>query len=306
MGGMSSNRPPEPAVHVVTGATAGLGLETAARLAEQGHHVVLCGRGQERLEAARATILERQSDASLDLLELDLASLEQVRRAAGQVRHRYESVDVLISNAGVMYTPLERTSDGFEWQFGVNHLGHFEWTKQLMPLLLAGSGARVVNLSSAGHRAHGVDLADANWERRPYDKFAAYAASKTANILFTVELERRSGRYGVHAFAVHPGTVNTTLGRYMTREDMRHLKQLVAERAGAPSGEKPPPLVYSTVQDGAATSVWAATSHELDGRGGLYLSDCAENTPAPHAVAADQAEELWRLSEALCGTWDKR
>lgn len=306
MGAMSSKRPPAAAVHVVTGATAGLGLETAASLAEAGHHVVMCGRGEERLAQARSTILERCPEASLDVVELDLASLEQVRRAAGQVRDRYESIDVLVNNAGVMYTPLERTSDGFERQFGVNHLGHFEWTKQLMPLLLAGSGARVVNLSSAGHRAHGIDLTDANWERRPYDKFAAYAASKTANILFTVELERRFGRDGVHAFAVHPGTVNTTLGRYMTREDMRHLKQLVAEQAGTTYGEKPPPLVYSSVQDGAATSVWAATSSQLDGRGGLYLSDCAEDTPAPHAVAAEQAEGLWRLSEALCGAWDER
>ena len=303
MSAMSSTHPPEAAVHLVTGATAGLGLETAAVLAEAGHHVVLCGRGEERLAQARATILDRCPEASLDVVELDLSSLEQIRRAAERVRDRYDSIDVLINNAGVMYTPLERTSDGFERQFGVNHLGHFEWTKQLMPLLLAGSGARVVNLSSAGHRANGVDLSDANWERRPYDKFAAYAAAKTANILFTVELERRFGGFGVHAFAVHPGTVNTTLGRYMTREDMRHLKQMVAERTGTAGGEKPPPLVYSTVQDGAATSVWAATSSELDGRGGLYLAGCAEDTPAPHAGSAEQAERLWELSEAMCGAW---
>ncbi|MET4050304.1 NAD(P)-dependent dehydrogenase (short-subunit alcohol dehydrogenase family) [Rhodococcus sp. UYP5] len=294
---------PSVGVHVVTGATAGLGLETAAGLAEQGLHVVIAGRGSERLAAARASILERCPGASLDVIAVDLASLDSVRAAAAQLRERYTSIEVLVNNAGVMYTPLERTAEGFELQFGVNCLGHFEWTKLLMPLLLADDGARVVNVASHAHRANGIDLADPNWERRPYDKFVAYAAAKTANILFTVGLEQRFAGRGVHAFAVHPGTVNTSLGRYMSRDDMRHLKSLVAARAGVEIGATPPPIAYASVRDGARTSVWAATTADLVDRGGLYLADCVVVQAAAHATDPIAADELWAMSEQLCGPW---
>lgn len=293
----------EPQVHLITGATAGLGLETASALAERGASVVLAGRGEDRLAAAREAVLRRAPLARVDTVELDLSSLARIRDAAARLRDRYRSIDVLVNNAGVMYTPMQRTEDGFEMQFGVNHLGHFEFTKHLLPVLLADRGARIVNVASAGHRANGIDFDDPNWQHRPYDKFAAYAAAKTANILFTVALEDRLAGRRVHALAVHPGTINTTLGRHMTRDDLRHLKQLVAAASGAPEDQPPPSMVYDSVEDGAATSVWAATAPELDGVGGVYLSDRSIAQAAPHATDRAAAQRLWDISEALCGPW---
>lgn len=266
--------------------------------------VVLAGRGEDRLGVAASQVLERVPGAQVDQVELDLSSLRRIRIAAAELASRYSSIDVLVNNAGVMYTPLQRTADGFEMQFGVNHLGHFEWTKRLAPLLLAGRGGRVVSVASDGHRANDINLADPNWTQTPYDKFAAYAASKTANILFAVGLERRLGHRGVHAFAVHPGTVNTTLGRHMTREDVTRLKEMVAVHAGA-ANDAPPRINYDSLADGVATTVWAATSGELAGRGGLYLARCEVAEAAAYASNPRRAQQLWSLSEALCGSWEQ-
>ena len=174
-----------------------------------------------------------------------------------------------------MYTPFEHTADGFEMQFGTNHLGHFLLTCLLVPALLAGAPSRVVNLSSGGHMGSDIVWDDPNFERRDYDKFAAYGQSKTANILFTVELDRRLGDRGVHAYAVHPGMIATELGRYMTTR--RHgraagARQASARRAGCRRARR--------VEQGAATTVWAATAPELDGQGGTYLADCRGHRPA--------------------------
>ena len=174
---------------------------------------------------------------------------------------------LLVNNAGVMYTPFERTAEGFEMQFGTNHVGHFLLTCLLVPQLLADPPSRVVNLSSGGHMGSDIVWDDVNFERREYDKFSAYGQSKTANILFSVELDRRLADRGVHAYAVHPGMIATELGRYMTKDDF----QALMDRAKAsPSGGMP---AYKTVEQGAATSVWAATAPELDAQGGTYLAD---------------------------------
>jgi NAD(P)-dependent dehydrogenase (short-subunit alcohol dehydrogenase family) len=283
-------------IAVVTGASTGLGLETARALASVGAQVVLAGRDSSRIDAAAATILEREPNAMLEQGALDLASLDSVRAFAAWYGDHHDRLHLLVNNAGVMYTPFEHTAEGFEMQFGTNHVGHFLLTGLLVPLLLADPPSRVVNLSSGGHRGSDIVWDDINFERREYDKFAAYGQSKTANILFSVELDRRLGARGVHAYAVHPGMIATELGRSMTKDDFAQM----AERAkAAPSGGLPP---RKTVEQGAATSVWAATAPELDGQGGTYLAD-AEVTDdhARWARDPESAKRLWTLSEEMVG-----
>ena len=281
---------------IVTGASTGLGLETARALASAGAHVVLAGRDPARIDAAAVTVRERVPDAQLETGTLDLASLASVRAFAELYASTHDRLHLLINNAGVMYTPFERTAEGFEMQFGTNHVGHFLLTCLLVPQLLADPPARVVNLSSGGHMGSDIVWDDVNFERREYDKFSAYGQSKTANILFSVELDRRLGDRGVHAYAVHPGMIATELGRYMTRDDFAALQ---ARAKAAPSGGLPP---YKTVEQGAATSIYAAVAPELDDQGGTYLAD-AEVTDqhAPWARDPDSAARLWTLSEQLVG-----
>ncbi len=256
--------------------------------------MVLAGRDAARIDAAVDAIRSQVPDASLEPGALDLTSLDAVRAFADWYLGTHDRLHLLVNNAGVMYTPLERTAEGFEMQFGTNHVGHFLLTCLLVPALLADPPARVVNLSSGGHMGSDIVWDDPNFERREYDKFSAYGQSKTANILFSVELERRLGDRGVHAYAVHPGMISTELGRYMTEDDFAALM----ERAkAAPSGGMPP---RKTVAQGAATSVWAATAPELVDRGGTYLADCeVTDQHAPWARDPDSAERLWALTEDL-------
>jgi NAD(P)-dependent dehydrogenase (short-subunit alcohol dehydrogenase family) len=202
-----------------------------------------------------------------------------------------------------MFTPFSRTQDGFEIQFGTNHLGHFELTRILTPQLAAAAGARLVILSSGGHVLGDVDVDDPNWEHRDYDKFVAYGSSKTANILHAKEADRRLSELGIRAYAVHPGTVATSLARYMSKSDFSRLRQL-AIASGAAHGEKSDGyLDFTTPEYGAATQVWAAVSTELADRGGLYLENCGvSDAVAPYASDAEHAAELWSLSEKLCAT----
>jgi NAD(P)-dependent dehydrogenase (short-subunit alcohol dehydrogenase family) len=283
-------------IAIVTGASAGLGVETARALASAGAQVVLAGRDASRIEAAANAILEREPNAMLEQGALDLTSLDSVRAFAEWYGTDHDRLHLLINNAGVMYTPFDHTVEGYEMQFGTNHVGHFLLTCLLVPKLLADPPSRVVNLSSGGHMGSDIVWDDINFERREYDKFAAYGQSKTANILFSVELDRRLGSRGVHAYAVHPGMISTELGRYMTKDDF----QALMDRAkSSPSGGMPP---YKTVEQGAATSVWAATAPELDAQGGTYLAD-AEVTDqhAPWARDPESARRLWALSEEMVG-----
>ena len=281
---------------LVTGATTGLGLETSRALASAGATVILGARSEDKAEAAKATILEQVPGAALENVIVDLTSLASIREAAANVLARHDRLDLLVNNAGVMFTPFERTADGFELQFGTNHLGHFLLTALLMPAITAAAPSRIVNLSSGGHRASDILWDDPNYETREYDKFESYGQSKTANILFTRELERRFGPAGVHAYAVHPGMIVTDLGRHMTRDD----RQVLAEKFKAsPTGAAPQ---YKTVEQGAATSVWAATAPGLDAHGGAYLADAeVSDDDAPWTRDADAAERLWALSEELVG-----
>lgn len=283
-------------VVVVTGGSTGIGLETARSLAAAGAEVTIAARTPTKVADALVAIRAGSPGAAVEGAHLDLADLSSVRAFAARWCAAHRRLDVLVNNAGVMCTPFQRTADGFEMQFGTNHLGHFLLTILLLPTLAATSPSRVVTLSSGGHKKAGIDWDDPNFRRRAYDKFEAYGQAKTANILFTIELERRAGPQGVHAFAVHPGMIQTELGRYMTAEDLEVLRE--AGRR-SPAGRLPH---RKSISQGAATSVWAAIAPELVHHGGAYLADCAvSDDRADWAVDQDAARRLWGLSEELVG-----
>lgn len=288
---------------LVTGASSGLGAETARALAAKGAAVTLAARDVAKLEAVVTRIAEQTGNRDLRVSALDLTDLGSVRACAKSWLASGDPLDLLINNAGVMACPLTRTSRGWEMQLATNHIGHFLLTCLLVPALRAAAPSRVVNLSSAGHRLAGFDFDDPHFEHRPYDKWSAYGQSKTANVLFGVALDGRLARHGVRAFAVHPGMIMTELGRHLDQDDIKELM------SRTPAGGSK--LAWKTVEQGAATSVWAATSGELDGRGGLYCADCGVASAdadsedltgvAPHAVDPAMAERLWTLSEQWVG-----
>lgn len=293
---------------LVTGASGGLGLETARALAAHGAEVILAARDAAKTDAALRTIREQVPGAKVAGTDLDLASLASVRACAARLLLKYDRLDLLVNNAGVMACPLAHTADGFELQFGTNHLGHFLFTGLLVPLLVAGAPARIVNLSSDGHMISDVHWDDPNFRSHDYEKWTSYGQSKTANVLFSVELERRLGGKGVHAWAVHPGMIMTDLGRHLTADDVAMLQAMAKPRGekrdGAPSGGGGSGGMrgFKTIPQGAATSVWAATAPELEGRGGGYLADCTEATkPKPWALDPAAAQRLWAMSEQMVG-----
>ncbi|WP_406238795.1 SDR family NAD(P)-dependent oxidoreductase [Nocardia sp. NBC_01009] len=282
---------------LVTGATSGLGAETARSMAAAGATVVLAARDFDAAVDRARRIRELHPNADLDVIGLDLTDLNSVRAAAGILALRRTGLDLLINNAGVMYPPLIRTGNGFELQFATNYLGHFLLTTQLLPVLAAtgvrtGRPARVITLSSDAHHAYAIDLQDPHCWQRPYDKFVAYAQSKAANVLMTVELQRRLATAPVAAYAVHPGVCVTGLARFMSRDDFAEMRRL---SAGAPDRLDHP----KSVEQAAATSVWAATAAELDAHRGAYLADCAIGRAADHATDPDTALALWELSTRL-------
>ena len=286
---------------VVTGVSAGLGVETARVLASRGARIVSIVRNRTKGEQAATQIRDSLPGAEIELVELDLSDLESVRRGGDQIASRFPKIDRLINNAGVMACPLGRTAQGLDQQLGTNHLGHFVLTARLMGSLLAGGPRRVINLSSGGHQISPMRFDDPFFEKEPYDKWLAYGQAKTANILFSVGLDKRFKDRGLHALAVHPGAIVTELGRHLQRNDV---KQLMSRRGGRKKK-------YKQLPQGAATSVWAATTTELEGRGGLYCEDChvAETMEEPGAgngvmsYALDEAaaDRLWSLSEEWSG-----
>ena len=286
-------------VAVVTGATTGLGHETARALAAGGAEVVLCGRTAKKCEAAAEAISETVSAAKLSTAVFDLADLPTVRAGAASILEQHPVIQLLVNNAGVMFTPEGRTAQGFETQFGTNHLGHFVLTNHLLGALRAGAPARIVNLSSAGHHSGQIRWDDLHFEAEPYDKFEAYGQSKTANILFSVELDRRLAGSGVRANAVHPGMIITDLARHMDSDDLTELQRRAAARAASGAGPGLPN--FKSVQQGAATSVWAAVSADMTDVGGSYCEDAAISVAADYATDVDYAARLWSVSEQLVG-----
>jgi len=291
---------------LVTGVSAGLGVETARALASHGAEVVGAARDLSKAQNATQHVRAQAAlDGSLKLVQLDLASLASVRRCADGLLAAGKPFDLIIANAGVMACPKGTTADGFETQFGTNHLGHFVLVNRVASLLK--SSARLVNLSSAGHRFADVDLDDPNFERTPYAEFVAYGRSKTANVLFAVEFDRRHKARGVRATAVHPGAIETELGRHMTAE----VRDAMAANINASLPKGAPPFSWKSIPQGAATSVWAACVADAERVGGRYCEDChvaeIQSTPGirggVHAYALDpkRAQALWEKSEQMVG-----
>ncbi len=291
---------------LVTGVSAGLGVETARTLAAHGAEVVGAARDLGKARDATKLVRDQAKDGgSLELVELDLASLASVRRCADALVAAGKPFDVVIANAGVMATPKGTTSDGFETQFGTNHLGHFVLVNRIASLIE--KGGRLVNLSSSGHRFSDVDLEDPNFEHTPYSEFGAYGRSKTANILFAVEFDRRHKANGIRATAVHPGGIQTELGRYMTPELIQSM--IASINANAPAGA--PAFQWKTIPQGAATTVWSGFVAPADLIGGKFCEDChvaeivegAELRSGVRAYALDpeHAKALWAKSEEMVG-----
>jgi NAD(P)-dependent dehydrogenase (short-subunit alcohol dehydrogenase family) len=285
---------------LVTGAASGLGFETCRALAVRGAHIVGAVRDLDKGREATAAFAAK-APGGVELVELDLASLQSVRRCADLLLKAGKPFDVVICNAGVMATPKGTTQDGFETQFGVNHLGHFLLVNLIVPLLR--SGSRVVILSSMGHRLADIDLDDPNFERKPYDEWASYGAAKTANVLFAVELDKRLRGRGVRAAAVHPGVVtDTTLTRHMSREDF----------SAFVNSDRDIHHRNKSIPEGAATTVWCAFVAPAEEMGGRYCQDCkvfdVNDSPVVsnygargYALDPERAIKLWTISEQMVG-----
>ena len=296
----------------VTGVSAGLGVETARSLAAHGAHVVGAARDLKKAEAATAQVRKDAADngGSFELVALDLASLKSVRACAEGLLKKGEPFDVVIANAGVMATPFGHTADGFEMQFGTNHLGHFVLLNRIAPLIR--KGGRLINLASAGHRFSNVDLEDPNFVRTPYDPWVAYGRSKTANILFAVAFDRRHRGNGIRAAAVHPGGVRTELDRHL---DPIHIQKMIEQMNKQRASESKAPSQLKTIPQGAATSVWAAVVAPADEIGGRYCENChvgrvvSDDVPITatsegvrgYALDPKGAEALWKKSEEMVG-----
>jgi len=289
-------------IAIVTGGYAGIGLETARALASAGARVIVPARDMDRARQALAPISGAQPEP-LDLL--DPASVDAF---ANRFLSSGQPVHILVNNAGIMANPLSRDSRGLESQLSTNHLGHFQLTVRLWPALRQAQGARVVSVSSRAHRIAGVDFQDPNFERRPYDPWVAYGQSKTANILFALKLDALGKDHDIRAFSLHPGGILTNLAKHMSPEQIR--AQGAIDDEGRPVID--PSRGMKTVEQGAATTIWCATSPQLDRLGGVYCEDCdvavmtTEFHPQsrgvwPWAVDAESADQLWALSERLTG-----
>jgi NAD(P)-dependent dehydrogenase (short-subunit alcohol dehydrogenase family) len=293
---------------LVTGVSAGLGVETARVLAAHGAQVVGAARDLDKARGATEVVrLQVANGGGLELVELDLASLASVRACADALVADGRPFDLVINNAGVMATPFGHTVDGFETQFGTNHLGHFVLVNRIASLLWDGS--RVVALSSSGHRFANVNLEDPNFEHTEYTPFGAYGRSKTANALFAVEFDRRHRDRGVRAASVHPGGIQTELARHMPPEA---IQQMIDQITKASQDGGVPAFEWKTIPQGAATSVWAGVVAAADAVGGRFCEDChvaevkdgdelMRGGVRPYAIDPENAKTLWAKSEELVG-----
>ncbi|HNS85975.1 MAG TPA: oxidoreductase [Parvularculaceae bacterium] len=288
---------------IVTGGYSGIGVETVRALVAAGAEVLVPAR-----DIAKAKDALGEFGAKAAVAAMDLSDLSSVRKFARDVMTAGEPVHLLINNAGVMACPEMRAGENWELQFATNHIGHFVLTNELAPLLKKADGARVVCLSSTGHKLSPIRWGDIHFRKEPYNKWIAYGQAKTANSLFAVELDARMKNDGVRAFAVHPGGIVTPLQRHLDKEEMIALGWL------GPDGELSDMAkqMFKTPEQGASTTIWAATSAQLDGEGGVYCENCniaklgGEGSPRwadvqPYAVDRDQAARLWRETQAMIG-----
>ena len=286
-------------VAMVTGGYSGLGTETVRALAAAGAKVIVAAR---RPDAAAKDLEGVEGDISI--VHLDLADPGSIDACADEVAAQVPALHILVNNAAIMANPLTRDARGYESQFATNHLGHFQLVARLWPLLAAAGGARVVSVSSIGHRLNGLDLDDPNFERRDYDKWKAYGQAKSANALFALALDAKGEAHGVRAYSVHPGGIATPLQRHLTMEEQVAM--------GWYDAEGNVHKAFKTPEQGASTSVWCATSPLLDGIGGVYCENCNIGAPwkegdppgsgvFPHIMDKDLADALWAKSEELTG-----
>ena len=293
---------------IVTGASSGIGVETARALASAGADVTLAVRDTDAGESTASVIREATGNPSVHVKSLDLADPASVTAFADTWTG---PLHILVNNAGVMALPsLELTPEGWELQFATNHLGHFALTVGLHDALAAGGNARIVSLSSRGHLRSPVMFDDINFTSRPYDPWLAYGQSKTANVLFAVGATNQWSADGITANAVHPGGImETNLSRHMDQHQVAQLRSAAATTGTTTQTINGAPIRFKTIPQGAATSVLVATSPQLEGVGGRYFEDCdeAETVPpgdtsaaasgvAPYALDPDAAERLWVLS----------
>jgi NAD(P)-dependent dehydrogenase (short-subunit alcohol dehydrogenase family) len=286
---------------IVTGGASGIGVETVRALATAGARVVIAARDEAKAESVASTLRQDTGNPAIESELLDLASLASVRAFVGRTLEKRRPLYILINNAGIMAPPLSYTEDGFESQFGTNHIGHFALTIGLMPALKEAGTARVISLTSIGHRRSGMHFEDLNFRQRPYDPFSGYGQSKTANALFAVGLTEYHSTHGITCNAVMPGGILTGLQKHMSREQQMALGWF--DESGKVNDR------FKTTAQGAATSIWAAVAPELEGIGGRYLEDCAIAKPwteaqptsgyLPHALNPEDARKLWSVSEEL-------
>lgn len=300
-------------IAIVTGGDSGLGLEITKTLASAGAKVII---GARNIDKAKIN-LEEVPNVEVEYIDLMLP--QTITDFAKKFLESGRPLHVLINNAGIMWTPLQRDEQGYEGQFATNHLGHFQLTADLWKALKQANGARVVNVSSSAHHTSSINFEDVNYNKREYNKFEAYGQSKTANILFTLELDKRGQAFGVRSYAVHPGLImSTNLSRFLKLEDLVAIGAMHAD--GTPNIQAQEVLkeIGKTIEQGAATTVWAATSPKLQSFGGIYLQDVevAEKTSetsivnnpagadgvASHALDLEASAKLWTLSEDLIGT----
>jgi NAD(P)-dependent dehydrogenase (short-subunit alcohol dehydrogenase family) len=285
-------------VAIVTGASSGLGVETSRVLALRGAHVILAVRDTKKAEPFLEQIKKSTNNDKVEIIRLDLGSFDSVREFAKQFLSKNLPLNILINNAGIMAVPLNMI-EGYESQLATNHFGHWLLTTLLLPALIQGKPSRVVSVSSCAHKRLGVNFDDINFEKQGYDKWKAYAQSKTANVLFALEFDKRYRDKGVSAFALHPGGIMTGLQSSLSKEEMLAMGWF--DKDGKINDR------FKTIEQGAATSIYAATSPELEGKGGLYLEDCDVSTIPPeqfpfagwaeHAKDMKAAGQLWELSE---------
>ncbi len=289
---------------IVTGGYSGLGFETTKALAQAGAHVVVPARRKAHAEQELAAI--DPGNGSIEVDEMDLADLASVKAFAERFLASKRPIHILINNAAIMACPETRVGPGWEAQFATNHLGHYALVNHLWPALKAAKGARVVALSSTGHKISPMRWDDVMFEGGTYEKWQAYGQAKTANCLFAVQLDKLGQPDGVRAFAVHPGGIMTPLQRHLPKEEMI--------KAGWMDKDGKVNEMFKTPEQGASTSIFAATSSQLDGMGGVYCEDgdiADETDPESpyarfmgvnkHAIDAGEAERLWALSAKLTG-----
>ncbi|XP_072171697.1 retinol dehydrogenase 11-like [Diadema setosum] len=274
---------------IITGSNTGIGKESAKDLAKRGARVIMACRDLKKAEEAQLWVIRESGNKNVVVKKLDLASMRSIRDFAADIKKEEERLDILLNNAGIMMCPHWKTEDGFEMQFGVNHLGHFLLTHLLLDLLKASAPSRIVNVSSIGHQFGRMHFDDIMLEKK-YDSIVSYGQSKLANILFTRELAKRLSGTGVTCYSLHPGAVDTELQRHMTSYSWLFVPIHPIMR-----------LFYKTAERGAQTNIYCCVDEKAANETGLYYSDCAVKTPSKAAQDDAAASKLWELSAELVG-----